>query len=215
MAKKSLKRGLFITFEGPEGSGKSTQAKLLAEFLKRRGYPVLHTREPGGTRLGELVRGVLLSSKNVAISDMAELFLFEACRSQIVGEAIRPALAKKSIVICDRYSDATISYQGYGGNAPVRTIKELNRIATGNLSPDLTILLDIDTLTGLGRAKSKGVDRMEKKDIGYHKRVRRGYLALAKQFPKRIKVIKVKGAIDQTQAAVRSEVELALERLKN
>lgn len=214
MEKKSLRRGIFITFEGPEGCGKSTQSKLLFDHLRRQDYPCIHTREPGGTKTGEAIRNVLLHSKDAAISDLTELFLFEACRSEIVKEVIRPSLAGKIIVICDRFSDATLSYQGYGGKLPIKTIMTLDNIATGALKPDLTILLDIDTLTGLKRAKAKGVDRMEKKDIAYHKRVRSGYLKLAKADPKRIKVIKVTDGIEKTQGLVRREVERVIQRYK-
>ena len=201
-----MRRGLFITFEGPEGCGKSTQSKLLCDYLKRT-YACVHTREPGGTKLGERVRGVLLHSDGVAISDSAELFLFEAARSQIVRQVIRPALEKKYIVICDRFSDATLSYQGYGGKIPLATIRSLDAVATGGLRPDLTILLDIDTATGLSRARAKGTDRMERKERAYHRRVRAGYLKLAQAEPRRIKVIKVTGSIGQTQALVQREVE--------
>jgi len=124
-----------------------------------------------------------------------------------VREIIQPALGKKKIVICDRFSDATLSYQGYGGKIPLATIRSLDKVATGGLKPDLTILLDIDTATGLGRAKAKGIDRMEKKDGAYHRRVRAGYLKLAQAEPRRIKVIKVTGSIGQTQALVQREVE--------
>jgi len=210
MAKKNLRRGIFITFEGPEGCGKSTHSKLLYAYLLRRGYDCIQTREPGGTELGEHVRQVLLHSKDIKISDLAELFLFEACRSEIVKEVIRPNLADGRIVICDRFSDATLCYQGYGGKVPMDIIETLDRIATRGLKPDLTILLDVDTLTGLRRAKAKGIDRMEKKDVRYHKRVRGGYLKLAEIYPERIKVIKVRGDIEKTQALVRAEVELVI-----
>jgi dTMP kinase len=200
-------KGLFITFEGTEGCGKSTHAKLLAGYLKEKGYDCTLTREPGGTKLGEAVRGVLLNSKGLHISDLSELFLFEACRSQIVEDVIKPVLAKKGIVICDRFSDATFAYQGHGGKISLKTIKALDEASTGGLKPDLTILLDIDTIEGLRRAKKKGTDRMEAKDIAYHKRVRSGYLKLAKKFPNRIKVVKVSGEIPQTQAAIRKEIK--------
>ncbi len=213
MAKKGLRRGIFITFEGPEGCGKSTQLKLLCGYL-RRTYACVRTREPGGTKLGERVRDVLLHSDGVGISDLAECFLFEAARSQIVRQVIRPALEKKNIVICDRFSDATLGYQGYGGKIPLATIRSLDAVATGGLKPDLTILLDIDTATGLSRAKAKGTDRMEKKDRAYHRRVRAGYLKLAKAEPRRIKVIKVTGSIGQTQALVRREAEHVIQRYK-
>lgn len=215
MAKKTLKKGLFITFEGPEGCGKSTQSKLIYEYLSCRSYDCLYTREPGGTALGERVRAILLDSVEINITDLTELLLFEANRSQLIAELIRPAIKDKKIVICDRFSDATMSYQGYGGKIPLNTIKSVDDIATGSLSPDLTILLDIDTVTGLKRASSKGMDRMESKDISYHRRVRRGYLELAKKYPKRIKIIKVKGAIEEVQAIVRREVDIVIRKYKS
>jgi dTMP kinase len=214
MAAKSLKRGIFITFEGIEGCGKSTQSKLLYDHLCRRSYNCVYTREPGGTKAGESIRQVLLHSKGVNISDVTELFLFEAARAQIVEETIKPNLENKRIVICDRFSDATRSYQGYGGKVPMAKIECLDKIATGNLQPDLTVLLDIDVKTGLARARKKGVDRMEAKDVPYHNRVRAGYLKLAKKFPDRIKVLKVQDSIDSTQAQVRREVEIVIQKYK-
>ncbi len=214
MAQRALKKGLFITFEGVEGCGKSTHSGLLFEYLKKSGYHALHTREPGGTRLGESVRRVLLDSRGILISDLAELFLFEACRAQIVKEIIRPALDKGRIVISDRFSDATFSYQGYGGRVDLKAIQILDRVATNGMVPDLTILLDIDTLEGLRRARKKGIDRMEKKDISYHKRVRAGYLELARKYPGRIKIVKVSGSIPEVQAKIRREVEIVLRKFK-
>ncbi len=214
MAKKSLKKGLLLTFEGPEGCGKSTQSRLVYDYLKSRSYDCIHTREPGGTKVGEKIRQILLHSKNANISDLTELFLFEANRSQIVEEVIRPALANKKIVICDRFSDATLSYQGYGGKVPIELVKALNKIATKGLEPDLTIVLDIDADTGLRRAKAKGIDRMEEKKAPYHRRVRTGYLKLAKKNPLRIKVVKVTDSVEKTQGHVRREVELVIQRYK-
>jgi len=213
MAKADLKRGLFITFEGPEGCGKSTQSRLIYDHLRRH-YDCVYTREPGGTRLGERIRGILLHSGDVRISDMAELFLFEAARAQIVSEAISPALKEKKIIICDRFSDATLTYQGYGGGVSLGSIRRLDRVATDGIRPDLTIVLDIDAMKGLRRAKRKGADRMEKKDIGYHRRVRAGYLKLARREPGRIKVIKVTGGIDDVQKEVRRKVESVIQRYK-
>ncbi|MBI5144123.1 MAG: dTMP kinase [Candidatus Omnitrophica bacterium] len=214
MAPKGLRRGIFITFEGPEGCGKSTQSKLLYNYLRARSYDCIHTREPGGTEAGERIRQILLHSKKIHITDYTELFLFEANRSQIVEEVIRPNLAKKRIVICDRFNDATRAYQGYGGRIPLKKIEMLNTIATGGLKPDLTILLDVDTPTGLRRAKVKGIDRMEAKDIIYHRRVRAGYLKLAKKDPGRIKVIRITNSIANVQQDVRTEVELVIQRYK-
>ena len=207
MAKKNLRKGIFITFEGPEGCGKTTQSRLLYEYLKKRSYNCLYTREPGGTKTGEAIREILLKSDGINISDITELFLFEAARSQIVEEVIKPALDKKRIIICDRFYDATLAYQGYGGGLPLETIKTLNVIASSSIKPDLTILLDLDTATGLKRAKAKGFDRMEEKRVAYHKRVRNGYLKLAKEDLKRMKVIKVTETIDKTQNLVRREAE--------
>lgn len=207
MAKKSIKKGVFITLEGPEGCGKTTHAQLLCDFLKQKSYECVLTREPGGTKAGEEIRKVLLHSSGINISDLTELFLFEAARSQIVEELIRPSLKSGKVVICDRFTDATICYQGYAGGVDIKSIEALNEIATGGLRPDITILLDIDTGTGLSRAMSKGFDRMEKKELGYHKKVRDGYLKLAKKNPERIKVIKVDGSIEYTQTLVRREVE--------
>lgn len=207
MAAKALKRGLFITFEGPEGCGKSTHARLLCRYLKGRRYDCLYTREPGGTRTGELIRKILLHFKDARITDLAETLLFEASRCQIVEEKIRPALEAGRIVICDRYSDSTVCYQGYGGKVPVKDIAAVDAVATGGLKPDLTILLDVDTVTGLERARKKGIDRMETKTLAYHRRVRAGYLALAGKEPKRIKVVRVTGSITRTQALIRSLIE--------
>ena len=214
MAHKKLKKGIFITFEGIEGCGKSTHSALLYNHLKKLYQDCIHTREPGGTKLGEALRRTLLHSKDIEISDLAELFLFEAARSQIVKELICPALEEKKIIVCDRFSDATFSYQGFGGKVPVKTIEVLDRIATVGLKPDITILLDVDTETGLRRAKAKGIDRMEKKCLAYHNRVRAGYLKLARANPGRIKVIKVRDDIGVTQNLVRDEVERAIQRYK-
>ena len=142
------------------------------------------------------------------------MFLFEAARAQIVEELIGPSLKAGKVVICDRFSDATLCYQGYAGGVDLRIIEALNKIATGDLKPDLTILLDVDTATGLRRAKSKGTDRMEKKELAYHKRVRAGYLKLEKIHPGRIKVVKVAGSIEDTQAMVRREAAHVIQRYK-
>lgn len=209
-----MKRGVFITFEGTEGCGKTTHARMLYEFLAGRGMDCVCTREPGGTRAGELIRGVLLNSEGVEIDDLTELFLFEAARAQIVSEVISPSLKKGRIVICDRFSDATLSYQGYGGKVPLEIIRTLDKVASGGLRPDLTILLDIDTAAGLRRAKKKGTDRMERKAVAYHERVKAGYMKLAALEPGRIKVIKVRENIEDTQEAIRREAIDVISRYK-
>ena len=207
MAQKNIKKGVFITFEGPEGCGKTTHAQALCDFFKNKSLDCVFTREPGGTKAGEEIRRLLLHSSGIEMSNLTELFLFEAARSQIVEELIKPSLKAGKVVICDRFTDATICYQGYAGGIDIESIESLNEVATGGLKPDLTILLDVDTATGLSRAMSKGFDRMEKKEIGYHKKVRDGYLKLAKKYPERIKVIKVDGSIEYTQTLVKREAE--------
>lgn len=197
-------RGIFITFEGPEGSGKSTHSKLLCGFLKRKGYKVLHTREPGGTGIAEAIRRILLDKKNNNMTDACELFLFLACRAQIVEEVITPALKKGYIVVCDRFQDATVAYQGYGEGLGLKLINEAGKLATKGLRPCLTILLDVETKRGLKRAGKK--DRMEFKSYGFHRRVRQGYLKLAKHEPKRIVVIDANGRLDVIQNVIRKAV---------
>lgn len=202
-------RGIFITIEGPEGSGKSTHSKLLCDFLRRRGYRVLHTREPGGTRISEAVRKILLNKNNKGMSDICELFLFLAARAQIADEIIRPALKKGYVVVCDRFHDATLAYQGYGAGLDLKLIEEMGKLATKGLKPDLTVLLDVETKKGLRRAGIK--DRIEVKSLEFHKRVRGGYLALAEREPERIKVIpttdvKVSEVQDMVRRAILSVV---------
>ena len=200
-----MSRGRFITIEGPEGSGKSTHSRLLCEFLRGCGHKVLHTREPGGTRLGEAIRQVLLDKKNKRMSDGCELFLFLAARAQIVSEVITPALKKGYIVVCDRFHDATVAYQGYGAGLDLKSIDFMGRLATGGLKPDLTVLLDVETGVGLKRSGVK--DRMEIKPVRFHKRVRAGYLQIAKKEPRRIKVIRTGDApVAEVQDKIRKAV---------
>ena len=200
-----MKRGKFITFEGGEGSGKSTQIKSAIEFLKEKGFSVVFTREPGGTEIGEEIRKILLEGRYGNIDNYCELFLFVASRAQLVKEVIRPELARGKIVITDRFLDATICYQGYGDGLSIDFIKGVNSFI--KLKPDLTILLDIDVSKGLRRAKKK--DRIEEKPLAYHQRVRAGYLKLAAQEPERIKVVKVEG-IKETESKIRKILEKCL-----
>ena len=192
--------GAFITFEGIEGSGKSTQIALLRDHLLQRGRAATLTREPGGTSIGDQVRKVLLDPANKGLDPTAELLLYAASRSQHLREVILPALSEGRIVLCDRFSDATLAYQGYGRGLPIPTIRELDRIVTAGLRPDLTVLLDIDARTGLGRARGRnaaeglhGEARFENEDIVFHTRVRDGYLLLAREEPERIRTVNAAG----------------------
>jgi len=202
-------KGKFITFEGPEGSGKSTQVRMLARYLRNRGYSVVSTREPGGTPVGELIRRILLPERGISPSDLTEVFLFMAARSQLVKETIEPALKRGKIVLCDRFLDATIAYQGYGDGVEINLIRRLGRAATAGTKPDLTILLDLPSRKGLKRVKGKK-DRVEKRPLTYHESVRKGYLKLAAQQPRRIKVIRVKKLKAGTQQRLREEVDRCL-----
>ncbi len=192
IAEFSVKRGLFITFEGVEGCGKSTQASLLKDHLVSMGRDVVALREPGGTMLGEAVRSILVNSAQEPIDPWAELFMYEACRAQLVTRVIRPALLKEgTIVICDRFIDSTVAYQGYGRGLDIEDVSMMNLLATGGLVPDLTILLDVEAEAGLERAFARissvtgpREDRFEKEAVAFHRKVRQGYLALASINPR-------------------------------
>ena len=170
--------GLFITFEGGEGCGKSTQSRLLLKKLKQQNIPVVLTHEPGGTALGDEIREALKRRRDSFISPQAELFLFAASRAQLVAELIRPALEDGKVVICDRFTYSTLVYQGYGRGLGLTAIEMVNNMATGNLNPDLIILLDISPEQGLARKRSLK-DRFELEDLSFHRRVREGYLKMA------------------------------------
>ena len=201
-------KGKFITFEGSEGSGKSTQSGLLCDYLRDRKIPFVHTREPGGTMVGEKVRKILLNPANHSIVDRCELFLYLSSRAQLISEIIKPALSERKIVISDRFSDATLAYQGYGGGLDISLIKRLNSFVTENIQPDLTLFLDIGVRKGLARSqRGKPADRIEERGISYHQRVKRGYLELVRSFPERIKVIKINKDINKTQREIRKIVE--------
>ncbi len=181
--------GVFITFEGPEGAGKSTQTKLLKAALERAGYAVTLTREPGGTPLGDTVRSALLNP-DLEISPLAEFLLFSASRSQIVRDVITPALQANHVVICDRFFDSSLAYQGHGRGLNLDFLREVTWEATGGLRPHITVLLDLDPKLGLQRAANVGTpDRLEQADLTFHQRVRQGFLAFAEQEPERFLVV--------------------------
>jgi len=189
-------RGKFITLEGPEGSGKSTQAKTLIRRLAGCGIEAVYTREPGGTAIGEAIRNILQHNQaGEAPCERAELLLFEASRNQLVEKVIRPHLKKGKWVICDRFMDSTTAYQGYGRGLPVEEIQAINRFTVNGVSPDLTLLLDLEVSTGFERiaqrylALGESADRFEKEDRSFHERIREGYLKLAAAEPKRFRII--------------------------
>ena len=197
-------KGKFITFEGSEGCGKSTQSRLLYQYLKNKGYNVVYLREPGGTKIGEKIRKILLAPKN-HISPICETFLYMAARAQLVSEIIRPALSKRKVVICDRFLDSTVAYQGFGLGMDIKFIKYMGNFATEGINPDLTILMDLPLKSGLAHRKYSK-DRIERRSLTYHSRVRKGYLELAHLEPKRIKVVKVDTDKNKTQEKIRKLV---------
>ncbi len=189
-------KGKFITFEGPEGSGKSTQMEMLHSYLLEKGYDCIKTHEPGGTGVGEMIRKIVLGARDQNIADHAELLLMLADRAQHTAEVILPALNAGRIVLCDRYNDSTMAYQGYGRGLDLEEVRRLCEYASLGLQPDLTFLLDVEVTTGLtrseGRRKSAGrqeVDRFESAGRSFHEKVRAGYLSLAKENPNRIVVL--------------------------
>ncbi|MDE3088010.1 MAG: dTMP kinase [Chloroflexota bacterium] len=201
---------LFITFEGPDGSGKTTQARMLAAYLQSRGMDVLLTREPGGTAISEQIRDVILSTHNLSIQHETEALLFSAARAQIVAELIRPALAAGKIVICDRYADSTLAYQGYGLGLDLDALRAITRFATGGLVPDLTFYVDVPAEVGLARRHRGETNRLDQKQVEYHARVRAGYLEMAKSEPQRWVIVDGTRALDAVQEEIRGQIERKL-----
>lgn len=200
---KGEQRGLFISFEGIEGTGKSTQAKLLSECLSKKGYKTALTEEPGGTTISRKIRKILLSTKHNKMDYLTELLLYNASRIQHVKEKILPAINSGKIVITDRFSDSTVAYQGYGRGISLRLIDSIDKIATGGIKPDITLLLDLDVETGLKRNRRiNKTDRLELEDIKFHEKVRKGYLKLAAKEPERMKLINASKSIDAIHRAV-------------
>ncbi|MCX5706379.1 MAG: dTMP kinase [Candidatus Omnitrophica bacterium] len=197
-------KGKFITFEGSEGCGKSTQSKMLYEYLRKKGKKVIYLREPGGTKVSEKIREILLSPKN-HISPVAETLLYMAARAQIVKEIINPALIKGKIVVCDRFLDSTIAYQGYGLGVDIHFIKSVGWFVSQGIKPGLTIFLDLAVKKGL-KHRQHSKDRIEERPYLYHQRVRKGYLKLAYQNPERIKVVKVEKDKNKTRQRIREVV---------
>lgn len=199
---------MFLTLEGPEGSGKSTQCKLLAEYLTSLGHNVLLTREPGGTEISQQVRQIIMDMKNKSMFPATEFLLFSSARAQLVREKIRPHLNNDGIVICDRYFDSSLAYQGYGHGLPLDSIRAITAFATDNLIPDLTLLLDIDPERGLRRRQSNNEEwnRLDDYELAFHRRVRDGFFELVKAAPKRWRVINADKNVEELQKEIREIV---------
>ena len=206
-----IMKGKFISFEGSEGSGKSTQSKLLYQYLKRKGLKTVCLREPGGTKASEKIRKILLDHKNDSITPLSEMLLYMAARVQLVKEIILPALKKGKIVICDRFLDSTIAYQGYGLGIDIGLIKFLGEYVTSGIKPNLTIFLNLPLKKGL-RHRENTKDRIEKRSFTYHSRVLKGYFKLAALEPRRIKIIKVDKDKNKTQTKIRELVDKFLRK---
>ncbi len=200
-----MKNGLFITFEGGDGCGKTTQIELLDKYLKNKGFDTLLTREPGAKGLGVKLREILLNYDG-EVSPQCESFLFLADRAQHIDCIIKPALKEGKIILCDRHTDSTVAYQGYGRGLDIEEIKTLNNIATGGLKPNLTIVLDVDVKTSMQRV-GKEKDRMESAGIEFFERVRNGFLKIAEQEPKRVKVISSSDTIESIHKQIVELVE--------
>jgi len=201
-------RGRFISFEGLDGSGKTTQIRLLAERLRAQGRDVVIAVEPGGTRVGEQIRAILLDVNNHELAPEAELLLYFASRAQNVAEVIRPALARGALVLADRFTDSTIAYQGYGRGLGEATVRQLHRIACGDLFPDRTLLLDLDPEIGLARARGRGgLNRMDEQAREFYRKVREAYRELARAEPRRFRLIDASEDIEKVARAVRNAVE--------
>lgn len=199
---------MFITLEGPDGSGKSMQIGGLAEFIRSQGYEVITTREPGGTAIGDQIREVIMRMDNKEMHPRTEILLFCAARAQIVAEVIRPNLEKGVVVLSDRYADSTLAYQGYGHRIDLDILRRILAFVTGGLTPDLTLLLDVDVEKGLSRRHSGGGEwnRLDDYELAFHQRVRNGYLELAAADPKRWKIIDAGTPPQQVQAALQEAV---------
>jgi len=204
------KWGFFITIEGPEGSGKSTLTEGILRFFREKGFDVVYTREPGGTPVGEQIRGIILNNIE-RMDSFTEVFLFLAARRENVVRNILPALREGKVVVCDRYTDSTIAYQGYGRGLPIKLLRRLNKLATAGIKPDITLFVDVDPKIGFQRINGKELDRIEREDIRFHERVREGYHKIAKIAGKRVKVLD--GTLP-TDALLERAIDLIVTRMR-
>lgn len=200
--------GIFITMEGPDGSGKTTQIELLKKYLESRGYDIVIAREPGGTAIGEVIREVILNPEHKEMSHMTELLLYAAARAQLVNQVIKPALLEGKAVICDRFVESSAVYQGIGRGLGVDTVYEVNNFALGDVKPKLTIFMDLEAEQGIKRKKKQAeLDRMELEDLSFHKRVVEGYRKLATLYPERIVPIDATLSIEEIHTRIVEEVK--------
>ena len=207
---------MFITLEGPEGSGKTSLLPPLAEILRQKGFDVISTREPGGTPIGDEIRKIIMDLKNTDMQPITEVLLFQASRAQHVYQLIRPALAEGKIVLCDRYADSTMAYQGYGEQNDIDALARVINYATGGLKPDLTVLMDVDIEVGLSRRSSDGDtwNRLDAKEKAYHRRVRKGYLKMVADEPDRWEIVDASKPLAEVQAALNEVVLGRLAEIK-
>jgi dTMP kinase len=208
-----MAKGLFITFEGTDGSGKTTQIKMLTEYLEKRGYQVLNSIEPGGTQLGKKIRQILLSRENEGMSSRAETLLFQASRAELVSKVIEPALQSGKIVICDRFFDSTIAYQGIARGLGAEDILDMSLWATDGLTPDLTFLLSIDFEKGKKRLSGTSPDRIEMEKDEFQKKICQGYQELTARFPDRISEVDAGLSIDEVFTAIKEKVDRELKNI--
>lgn len=203
-------KGRFITFEGSEGSGKSTQMKLLEQYLREKNCDVMVLREPGGVRISEKIRDILLDDANQEMNKACETLLYMAARAQLVEEVLLPALKIGKVILCDRFLDSTIVYQGYGCGVDIPTVEAIGRFATQDVTPDITFFFDIDVHQGMERIRDRKLDRIEQRPMDYHNKVREGYQKLADKYPERIKRIAVDQTIDVIHAIVADDIDKLL-----
>jgi len=204
-------KGKFITFEGSEGSGKTTQIELAKKYLEAAGKEVLFLREPGGVQISEKIRMILLDTATTDITDECETLLYMAARAQLVEEVIIPAMNSGKIVLCDRFLDSTVAYQGYGNGVHVEKIKNIGAFATQGMTPDLTFLFDLDVDEGFARI-NRSKDRIEQRGLDYHNRVKAGYLEIAKGEPDRIKLIDAKKSKEEIQPIIQGHIDQLLKK---
>ncbi len=201
-------KGIFITMEGPDGSGKTTQIELLKGYLEKKGYDIVITREPGGTAISEAIRSIILNKEYQEMSHMTELLLYASARAQLVNQVIKPALETGKAVICDRFVESSAVYQGIGRGLGVSTVYEVNNYALGEVKPKLTIFMDLDAVEGIKRKENQAeLDRMESEDLSFHERVVEGYRQLAQLYPERIFPVDATLPIDEIHSIIVDEVE--------